>query len=1189
MLQLTDKQQTIYDWLKKLQLPVYAEAYRGAVRALQEQSPGYGTFVSHTGRDIMNSLATTIVGMGSRQVHYKQLVGELEQKWPYQQQGDSIDPKIYSEIENLIEEHKDGRRRNQEASDLFFDICLNCPEKEKDSVKKKWKNVKDYFLKCAHLREADLTDETLELIAGNFEFLEEFLYTAAELEYSRIKILDKTIAEANKSAKLPKSKKRQQAARVLAERTLGILKGDVDRQYFFLRLKNPHWLQALADNGCFESPPSTVILPSGGIQYPLWGEFQYLENVCDKSPDEVVKLVLNLPTVDNPRVYEYIVDIALRLDGDQSGQLLPKILEYARLEHHFVPFELPKLLAYWTAEGQTTAALELVKHLVQFDSDPKSEEKNRKAGDDHGDSINDQIASMMTFLQPLPRFKDIYLDILNDGVRPLAEKKPFEVSEILIDAAATMIFYNIHQKDFESGEIYDYTETAWPRLNKLRNDDYPDSDESLVKMLTYASEKVFELTPVSIESLDTTLRKQKWRLFGRLRQHLYALHPNVQTLPWIRELVLAHPDYGKWEHHFEFQRMIRAACGKFGEGFLAKDERTQIFETILNGPSRDDFQSILGDNLTSAKFHQMQRQFHHVQLRPFVNVLFGKFATYFRELDMDESLSEITNETYSPVGKSTGEFVSFLSPKSADDLANLSDIELLDLINEWEDERWDLETGNTRIDIDTLAGTFQTVFKESIIPNRLRLSFWIENRDDILRPVYVRSMVNAMHDLVKEKDFDKLEKWLAFCRWVLDHPDPTNLGEVSPGRLGDGSREHPYWHTSRRAVCDLLGECFEDDIDLPLRVRAQFAEILHTICTQYDCYLDTDNRVISNGTNELNEGINSTRGKAIGNLVKFGFWVRKHKPKAKVTEIKGILESRFSADSKYPLTGPEYAILGMEYCNLLNLDKQWALSHKSSFFPHCALNFWRESFGNLLEWSPPHKLLFNELGDQFEFALEHQDCLKQQKRSGGKTANDSLGRHLFYYYVWGFSPLTGQGSQIEVFYQKTDGERMHWATLFGHIGNSLQNAGARLDVQLEERLFAFFEWRFQTGEPKELKQFVNWIEAECLDVEWRLESFSRILDQFHDQKVNLWKDQDISFSSFAIHSMSKLIPKHTSGVVKCLGKMVSSMPETGRPIIIDDAKDILQAGLNHDDKNVYKNALEIREDLLLKGYFSIMD
>ena len=152
----------------------------------------------------MNLLARTIVGMRSGQVQYKQLVDKLEQKWPDQQSGHLIEPSVYNEIAKLIEEHKDGRRRNQEASELFFDICLNCPEKEKDAARKEWKNVKEYFLKCAHLREPDLTDESLKKIAKNFEFLEEFLHTAAELEYSRIKILDKTIVEANNSAELPK-------------------------------------------------------------------------------------------------------------------------------------------------------------------------------------------------------------------------------------------------------------------------------------------------------------------------------------------------------------------------------------------------------------------------------------------------------------------------------------------------------------------------------------------------------------------------------------------------------------------------------------------------------------------------------------------------------------------------------------------------------------------------------------------------------------------------------------------------------------------------------------------------------------------------------------------------------------------------------------------------------------------------
>ena len=67
-----------------------------------------------------------------------------------------------------------------------------------------------------------------------------------------------------------------------------------------------------------------------------------------------------------------------------------------------------------------------------------------------------------------------------------------------------------------------------------------------------------------VEALDQALRNQRWDVFMRIRQHLYALYPNEQTKPWIRELILAHKDFGKWEYQFEFQRMIRLACENFG-------------------------------------------------------------------------------------------------------------------------------------------------------------------------------------------------------------------------------------------------------------------------------------------------------------------------------------------------------------------------------------------------------------------------------------------------------------------------------------------------------------------------------------------------------------------------------------------------------------------------------------------------
>ena len=1081
------------------------------------------------------------------------------------------------------------------------------PEKDKDVVRKQWKGARDLFFACAHLREEDFSDEVLSKIRDNFKILEDFLHTAAEREYSRIKTLDKILEEANNFRKMPKSKKVKQGVfKRLVERTLALIEKETDRQYFFSRLKNPRWIQPLAERGCFKSPPGAQYLPDGYVQIPFWPELQYLKNICKKDApkeitQEIIQIVLQLPAVDNPRVYDNILDIALELDGEQSARLKPKMLEYAKLEHQFLPFQYPKLLAHWTAQDQMEAALELANILVQFAPDPKAEEKQKQRREidedqEWTDSTKDQVASMMTILRPVPRFNENYREILNEGVRPLAQKEPYKVACMLMDATATMIRLEMHQNDLESGKSSDYSEIWCPRLNEPRRD-YPDFGESLVHMLTYACERVYEQARESIEALDSALRNQRWDVFKRLRQHLYALHLSEQTRPWIRELILAHGDYAKREHHYEFQQMIRVACEHFGAELLTEEERTRIFETILRGPSKEDFREQMGEQFTETDFEQRKRYFHRQQLRPFATVLFGKYAGYFQELEDDETSEEITDESYWPISESEeGGFVTSRSPKSLDELSKLPDEELLDYINEWEDQHWDQDDGLTWITIDALSGAFQTVFKDSIIPDPARLGFWIENRDNIPRPIYVRAMINAMQEHVKAKNFDKLDEWFPFCKWVLSHPDPEHEEGVRSGRFGDESRESPNWHTSRRAVCDFIKACLQEDVDVPISARQRLAGLLDMLCTQYDWHLDQDNSTLLNRDDQLTEAINTTRGRALENLVNFGFWVRRHDDKAEVPEVTAILEKRFGSEAEFPLTLPEYAILGKLYGSIFGLDEAWAIAQKSAFFPQNNLTAWLEAFGNFLRFSRPYKPIFDEVRGDLEFALEHLECLEQQKQSGRRLIGDFLGQHLFTYYLWDVYPLKGDHSLIERFYLKTDGERKHWATLFAYLGRLLQNTGKRLDKGLKDRIVAFFEWRLEAGEPAELREFAAWLQAECLDAEWRLKALSEVLDvdEILDKTGTLkegradhprtWLPREVT------RSMPALLPMHTPRAVECFAKLTDAMPKSGRfHIRTDDAKAILKAGLDHDDESVRKNARHAQENLLKRGYFSVMD
>ena len=260
--------------------------------------------------------------------------------------------------------------------------------------------------------------------------------------------------------------------------------------------------------------------------------------------------------------------------------------------------------------------------------------------------------------------------------------------------------------------------------------------------------------------------------------------------------------------------MIRRACEHFEAALLTEEERTQIFNTILSGPSKADFREWMGEQFTEELFTQRQHRFHRMQLKLFASVLFGEYAAYYQRLEA-EADEQISDEDYSPVGKTEGGFMSHQSPRAPEALVNLTDEKLLAYINEWQEGHHDKDDWLTVIDIKALAETFQTVFKDTIIPNAVRLRFWLENRERIERPIYVRMMLNGMQEHVKAKNFDKLNEWFAFCEWVLSHPDREHE-EGYEYKLSEESRENPSWHSARRAVGDFIGVCVEKDVDVPV-------------------------------------------------------------------------------------------------------------------------------------------------------------------------------------------------------------------------------------------------------------------------------------------------------------------------------------------------------------------------------------
>ena len=370
--------------------------------------------------------------------------------------------------------------------------------------------------------------------------------------------------------------------------------------YFFNNIDCTTWLYPLNNEGYFSKPLNVVTTENGLTSIvPIWWPILYLCKVADKAPDQVIKILSNIGDTDNPRVLENVVEIALKIPPtDHSTKLLDKAKALANTPFGIFPTNLGKLIAHWAAGTDLTlhSAIKLAKHLVYFQPDPQREEKLVK----HKTDSND----IYTILNPVPKFDQWeYIEILNEGIRPLAETSPFETVAMLTDAVNKMIRLKKHEpyKEKEENKGQDISEIWCERVNESSGN-HLDPKEVLVHTLTYSCEQIFAKYPNDSErhkKLDEMLRRPGWHVFARIRLYLYA--KNLENCKErVREEILHYENYSEEEYTVEFAEMVRKATEHFGKDFLIIEEMSEIFGKILSGPNKQKYKQSLGGNYTMS-------------------------------------------------------------------------------------------------------------------------------------------------------------------------------------------------------------------------------------------------------------------------------------------------------------------------------------------------------------------------------------------------------------------------------------------------------------------------------------------------------------------------------------------------------------------------------------------------------------
>lgn len=212
---LTERQRRIFEWISgNGQHRVFAEAYAGAAIALRDQLPGYVTFVSHFGRDFINTYPSSIVnGDSSSRVEYSKFVDRLEPAWssghPLQgsKELDSlIDGVIISNrshqlVTELVEEHKRGKARSENKIELFFTALLDysAADEVPPNVSAILRGARKWFMANVHCRSGSFSRQSGAEANHHFTQLENLLDAAARSQYTRMTEIDGILEETNRT------------------------------------------------------------------------------------------------------------------------------------------------------------------------------------------------------------------------------------------------------------------------------------------------------------------------------------------------------------------------------------------------------------------------------------------------------------------------------------------------------------------------------------------------------------------------------------------------------------------------------------------------------------------------------------------------------------------------------------------------------------------------------------------------------------------------------------------------------------------------------------------------------------------------------------------------------------------------------------------------------------------------------
>jgi len=821
-------------------------------------------------------------------------------------------------------------------------------------------------------------------------------------------------------------------------------------RYFFDQLQNPLWLLPLKAKGIFSAPPKAIHnAKEGTVQYQPWAASRFLVRMSElpEAYDAVLDVALSIPDTDDVLVHLDLLRIAVNLPPASAAKLARRAPDWLRSRALLTGDRAAAaLITHLANGGETARALELTKTLFEILPSAPS-----PAGESWPRDVRTRLD------------RGMYDELIKEVSRPLVDSAGLDALRTFCSLLNAAVAASRSAEDDE--EVEDYSFVWRPAIAQQGQSGIDDVRHSLVNVVRDCALQLCSRVDLADVRVLETLTSHRFRIFVRIA--LFVLHENP-SLPAIEAILADRNNFDEVGFRREYVLLLRDFFPQ-----LSKTAREQIVSWIVNGPTIE--------GLDEAD----RRRWRLERLAPLSGLLPAGEQALLDQLVLEFGKPESPDVVQSHFAVWTGP----RSPKTADELAAMSDDDLIHFLKEWKPP--------AEVMADSAEGLGRTL-SAAVVAKPDRFATMAVRLQEV-QPTFVRAALQGFHDAVRQGRPFQWDRPLELSAWVLQQPYDYNKE-----RRARPFESDPGWTWTRAAVASLLDTGVEQKGTLiPIAHRSTVWELLAQLAEDDDP--DPAHEAEYGGSNmdPATLSLNTTRGRAFHGVIRYALWIQRDRDDgenfsfADAPEVKGLLERHLDTT-----TDPSLAIrsvYGQWFPWLVLLDTEWAANHTGRIFPAGDEDrqYWRAAWTTYLSFNPPYNNVVTVLRDQYITAVDRIDNSLSESNDKEEAAR-RLAEHLVVLYGRG---VLEPGNLLETFFNRAPA----WlrAAAVSHVGWSMEQGGD-IPAEVVTRFQTLWEQRRARGEADpvafkdELAAFGSWTLSDLFPVQWVLTELERVVRLVRD-------------------------------------------------------------------------------------------